>query len=58
MKLVSSLIPIIHDIIHVMGFVKAFSLTNISQHALGIPKPVGSLWLITFILFYSVQCNF
>ncbi|WP_138433203.1 DUF6544 family protein [Winogradskyella algicola] len=46
-----AILLIVHGLIHLMGFVKAFYLTDIRQQVLGISKPIGSLWLITFILF-------
>lgn len=40
-----------HGLIHLMGFVKALYATDISKQVLGISKPIGSVWLIVFILF-------
>jgi hypothetical protein len=34
-----------------MGFVSAFFSTTIEKQVLGISKPIGSLWLVAFILF-------
>lgn len=51
MKYVFSFVLLIHACIHLMGFAKAFYLTDIRQQVLGISKPVGSLWLIGFLLF-------
>ena len=51
MKIFFSLIILIHGLIHLMGFVKAFHLANIEQLPQSITKPVGLLWLQTTILF-------
>lgn len=51
MKYAFALLLSIHGLIHVMGFVSAFFSTSIEKQVLGISKPIGSIWLITFILF-------
>ena len=42
---------LIHGLIHIMGFAKAFGYANITQLTKYISKPAGLLWLITAILF-------
>lgn len=42
---------LLHGVIHLMGFAKAFHLGNINQLTIDISKPVGLLWLLTFLLF-------
>ena len=41
-----------------IGFINALYITDISKQVLGIPKPFGSLWLITFILFVVSASQF
>jgi hypothetical protein len=42
---------IIHGLIHLMGFVKAFNLSKVEQLKLDISRKAGVLWLLTAILF-------
>ena len=51
MKIFFSFIVIIHGLIHLLGFAKAFGLGNITQLSKEISKPLGLLWLTTFLLF-------
>ncbi|WP_340063203.1 DUF6544 family protein [Ascidiimonas aurantiaca] len=51
MKIVWSIIIIVHGLIHVMGFVKAFELAEVSELSKYISKPIGVLWLLACVLF-------
>jgi len=51
MKLTFGVLLIIHGIIHLIGFAKTFYFTEVNKQVLGIPKPIGALWLVVFILF-------
>lgn len=51
LKYLFAFIMLIHGLIHFMGFAKAYKYGNITQLTKFISKPVGSLWLITAILF-------
>jgi hypothetical protein len=51
MKVIFAFIVIIHGLIHLMGFVKAFQLAEINELTHNIPKPIGLLWLISALLF-------
>ncbi|WP_299124252.1 DUF6544 family protein [uncultured Winogradskyella sp.] len=51
MKYAFAILMGIHGLIHLMGLVSAFLSTSIEKQVLGISKPIGALWLITFILF-------
>ncbi|WP_439152283.1 DUF6920 family protein [Winogradskyella sp.] len=51
MKYVFSFVVLIHGIIHLKGFIDAFFTSGVNQQVLGISKPVGAVWLITFVLF-------
>ncbi len=47
------IIVALHGLIHLMGFVKAFRLAEISQLTLDISRPVGLLWLAAAIIFLA-----
>ena len=51
MKPAFGIFMIIHGLIHLMGFTKAFFSTKMSMQVLGISKPIGTLWLVTCALF-------
>jgi len=44
-------IVIIHGLVHLLGFVKAFRLADVSQLTQDIAKPTGLLWLLAASLF-------
>jgi hypothetical protein len=44
---------LLHGMIHVMGFAKAFDYGNITQLQKEISKPLGVLWLTTALLFIA-----
>ncbi|MFN7117227.1 MAG: DUF6544 family protein [Saprospiraceae bacterium] len=45
------IILLLHALIHIMGFVKAFKLADIQQLTLPISKTAGMLWLLSALLF-------
>ena len=45
------LIIIIHGLIHLIGFAKAFKLADVTQITNHITEPVGALWLLCAVLF-------
>jgi len=49
---------IIHGLIHLMGFMKAFQLAEINQLTQTIHKPIGLLWLISTLLFITAAVIF
>lgn len=51
MKLIFSLLLLIHGLIHFMGFAKAFGFGNLAQFSKEISKPMGVFWLLTALLF-------
>lgn len=51
LRLIIAFIIMIHGLIHFMGFAKAFQYGNITQLTKEISKPVGTLWLLTALLF-------
>ena len=53
MKWIFFFIVIIHALIHLLGFLKAFQLAEINQLTQNISKPMGILWLLALILFLA-----
>lgn len=51
MRTIFGFLLLIHGFIHLMGFIKAFELADISVLSHGISKPTGMLWLLTTLLF-------
>lgn len=51
MKIGVFILALIHGIIHLLGFFKAFKLAEISQLTKPISQPIGLLWLLSFFLF-------
>jgi len=51
MKFILAAIIIIHGLIHLLGFLKAFNISEINQLTLSISKTAGILWLLTVLLF-------
>jgi hypothetical protein len=51
MRYLFTLIILLHGIIHIMGFLKAFNLAEINQIQTVISHPMGIIWLVAAILF-------
>lgn len=51
MRIAFVVLILIHGLIHLLGFVKAFDLSEVKQLTQTISKPFGVLWLLAFILF-------
>lgn len=51
MKYLLAIVLLVHGLIHVMGFAKAFGYGSVTTITKEISKPVGVVWLITAILF-------
>ncbi len=51
MKFFLLVIIIVHGLIHLLGFVKAFNLAQVNQLTQNISKPFGVLWVLVAILF-------
>lgn len=58
MKWILFFIVIIHALIHLLGFIKAFGFAEINQLTQNISKPIGILWLIALILFLAAAIQF
>lgn len=50
MRIAFLILVIIHGLIHLLGFVKAFGLSDVKQLTQAISKPSGVLWLLAFII--------
>lgn len=53
MKYVFAFLLLMHALIHLMGFVKAFQLGNIESLTQTISKPAGIFWLLTTLLYLA-----
>ncbi|HLV70753.1 MAG TPA: DUF6544 family protein [Xanthomarina sp.] len=58
MKYVFSIIILIHGLIHLLGFIKGFNLTETNSLSQSISKPIGILWLLTFLLFLTTTATY
>jgi hypothetical protein len=52
-KIALSLVILVHGLIHIMGFVKAFDLAEINQLTREISRPMGIAWLAATLLFVA-----
>lgn len=50
-KTLFSFVIVIHGLIHLLGFFKAFDVGNITQLSAQISKPMGVIWLAVSLLF-------
>jgi hypothetical protein len=57
-KIAFILLLIVHALIHVLGFIKAFELTVVKELTLQVSKTFGVLWLIGFLSFVIVALMF
>ncbi len=53
-RIIFAIFIVLHGLIHVMGFMRAFNLATISQLTQSISKPAGLLWFLTALLFLAV----
>lgn len=58
MRYAFAILIAIHGLIHLIGFAKAFYLTDVNKQVLGISKPIGAVWLIAFIMFIITIVSF
>jgi len=52
------ILVIIHGLIHLLGFVKAFGVSDVKQLTQTISKPFGVIWLLAFIFFVTAAIMF
>ena len=58
MRIIFLLITVIHGLIHLLGFVKAFNYSEVKQLIQPITKPFGLIWLVSATLFLVVALLF
>lgn len=58
MRIAFLVLLFIHGIIHLLGFVKAFGLSEVKQLTHPISKSFGVIWLLAFILFATTALLF
>lgn len=51
LKIIFATLVLLHGLIHLMGFAKAFKLAQISQLVQPISKPFGAIWGVAAVLF-------
>ncbi|MBL0133464.1 MAG: hypothetical protein IPP79_05340 [Chitinophagaceae bacterium] len=51
LKIVLAVFILLHAMIHLMGFAKAFQFAELKQLTLPISKSMGLIWLITTLVF-------
>ncbi len=51
MQIFLIVLMLVHGLIHLLGFVKAFDLLKVAKLTQNISKPVGILWLLAMLLF-------
>jgi len=56
MKVAFLFFMLIHGLIHLMGFAKAFQLADVSQLTKPVSRPAGVLWLLAAVLFGASFC--
>jgi hypothetical protein len=55
MKSFFLLLLFVHGLIHLLGFAKAFQLSEVSQLTQGVSRPAGIFWLLTALLFIGAS---
>jgi hypothetical protein len=58
MRLLFSLVIIVHGLIHLLGFAKAFKYAELSQLTQEISRPSGVLWLLCALAFTAAAVLF
>lgn len=53
LRFIFAFILVVHGLIHLMGFAKAFKLAEVPQLTGSFSKPVGMLWFVTALLFVA-----
>jgi hypothetical protein len=53
MRIAFALLIIVHGLIHILGFIKAFKIADVNQLSQSSSKSMGMLWLFVAILFLT-----
>jgi len=51
MRIIFLIVVLLHGLIHLLGFVKAFGFKEVKELTLPISKPLGTVWIIATALF-------
>jgi hypothetical protein len=57
MRVVLALLLVVHGLIHLMGFAKAFGYAALPQLAIPISRPMGLLWLLATLLLLAATLS-
>jgi hypothetical protein len=58
LRIIFFVIVLMHGLIHLLGFIKAFELAEIPQLGMAISKPRGLIWLLCVLLFIAAMFLF
>ncbi|MCK0144915.1 hypothetical protein MWU78_04550 [Arenibacter sp. F26102] len=58
MRIALALLMIVHGLIHIVGFTKAYQFGSISQFTKEISRPMGILWFVSALLFIATTLGF
>lgn len=58
MRILFTILLLLHGLIHLMGFIKAFNLGKIDQLTQEIPRFHGALWLLATLLFIITTISY
>jgi len=58
MRIIFLIIVLLHGLIHLLGFVKAFGFKEVKELTLPISKPIGMVWLFAFVFFVIAAIMF
>ena len=58
MRIAFLVFVIVHGLIHLFGYVKAFGLSDVKQLTQTISKPFGVIWLLAFVFFVIAAVMF
>lgn len=58
MRIAFFVLIIVHGLIHLLGFVKVFGLSDVKQLTQTITIPFGVIWLLAFAFFATTAITF
>jgi hypothetical protein len=57
MRVLFAIIVVVHGLLHVLGFAKAFGLAELPQLTRPISQFIGTLWLVAALLFVAAAAS-
>ncbi len=57
-SIIFAVVCLLHGLIHLLGFLKAFNLAEIEALKRPLSKPAGFLWLVACVLFLAADIDF